>query len=342
MNTIENYPETSSQKSKNLIYLAKPIYGGWVTFTAHLSNKYGYPIHKVTKRSEKNTREYGYGCHYQNFSLTDVLLLPNLVITAVDKHYWHLLQFFPKNTELIIHDPTECRPSKEGNPLIQETEHGKNLLQGFKVTTIRETVQTYLQGEFQVSSVFKRHPFYDYELSGSEGWGYQNVSVARLDFDKNTDILLKANALLKQRNHAPIYLFGAENRIYVHHKLKPLAPSGIEEFWKGRFPKTLEPSLDNKSILKDAKYMIDMSTIKGDGGGTQYTFLEAIHSNCVLVLHTDWISKGGMFVSGINCIGVSDETELANFLEQGLSSQKWADILKESKTILLDHTSVVW
>ena len=27
----------------NLVYMAKPIYGGWVTYTAHLSLKNEYP-----------------------------------------------------------------------------------------------------------------------------------------------------------------------------------------------------------------------------------------------------------------------------------------------------------
>ena len=46
--------------------------------------------------------------------------------------------------------------------------------------------------------------------------------------------------------------------------------------------------------------MIDMSIIKGDGGGTQYTFLEAIYHDCILVLHLDWINKGELFISGVN------------------------------------------
>ena len=44
----------------NLIYLAKPIYGGWVTFTSHLSLKYKYPIYKISKITEKKYRDYGY------------------------------------------------------------------------------------------------------------------------------------------------------------------------------------------------------------------------------------------------------------------------------------------
>jgi hypothetical protein len=33
-----------------LLYLAKPTYGGWVTFTAHLSLKYGLQINKISNR----------------------------------------------------------------------------------------------------------------------------------------------------------------------------------------------------------------------------------------------------------------------------------------------------
>jgi hypothetical protein len=49
MDLILNY--TEEKKSKNLLYLAKPVYGGWVTFTAHLSKKYSWPIYKITKKT---------------------------------------------------------------------------------------------------------------------------------------------------------------------------------------------------------------------------------------------------------------------------------------------------
>ena len=91
----------SEPKKKNLLYLAKPIYGGWVTFTAHLSKKYDYPIYKITKRTEKSKRNYGYDCSYQNLEISDIIKLDNLLITAVDKHYWEYLKFFPKKIELL-------------------------------------------------------------------------------------------------------------------------------------------------------------------------------------------------------------------------------------------------
>ena len=333
MELILSYEE--DKKSKNLLYLAKPIYGGWVTFTAHLSKKYDWPIYKITKKTEKNKRDYGYDCQYHNLCLAKVLSLDNILITAVDKHYWPFLHLFPKDTEIVIHDPTECKSSKSENPLIQ----GLNpVLPNFKVITIRESVQNYLSQTFQIDSKYLRHPFYNYPKSDKKGLGYNAVCISRIDFDKNTDIILKANQLIKDKKNQ-IYLFGAENRIYVHHKLKDL---NVQEFWKGKFPKNLEPTYEDKSILKDAKYMVDMSIIKGDGGGTQYTFLEAIYQDCVLVLHEEWVNKGSLFVSGVNCIVVSNEEELAKVMNVGIPEELYDIILQNSKKIIEDHLVVVW
>jgi glycosyltransferase involved in cell wall biosynthesis len=340
MDLISNYKEDNTSDAsepseiKNLLYLAKPIYGGWVTFTAHLSHKYNAPIYKIASRNEKSDRDFGYDCKYRNLSINEVITLKNIVITAVDKHYWEYLHLFPPETQIVIHDPTECKKSKNCNPLVQSTDHNdKPLLEYFRVITIRESVQEYLMNVFSIPSQFMPHPFFSYKIPTIDGLGYKCVSIARIDFDKNTDILLKANALLENKSDH-IYLFGAENRLYVHHKLKEL---NIEEFWKGKFPKNLSPTFQDKSILKDAKYMIDMSIIKGDGGGTQYTFLEAIHQDTVLILHNDWIDAGSTFQSGHNCIGVSSAEELAEFIKKDLSSEEYSKILMNGKKILEKH-----
>jgi len=333
MDLIVNYEESKS--FDNLLYLAKPVYGGWVTFTAHLSHKYKIPIYKICTRNETSKRDYGYECQYQNIDVGKVIQLKNILITAIDKHYYEYLHLFPENTKIIIHDPTECKPNKKNpNPLVQTTDKNSNiLLNHFKVITIRESVQEYLMNQFSVKSLFMPHPFFSYKIPKIEGLGYKCVSIARIDFDKHTDILLKANQLLENKSDH-IYLFGAENRLYVHHKLKEL---NIEEYWKGKFPKNLSPTFNDCSILKDAKYMIDMSIIKGDGGGTQYTFLEAIHQDTVLILHSDWIDKGTLFKSGVNCIGVSTAEELAEVIKNDLSSSKYSEILMNSKKILENH-----
>jgi hypothetical protein len=337
METIRAFEEPL--QGKNLVYLAKPVYGGWVTFTAHMARKYKYPIHKVTKNSEKTKREYGYGCPYQNLAIQDVVGLPNVLITAVDKHFWSTLQFFPEGTGIVIHDPTECKSHKDGNPLVQDTDYGSHLLRRFKVYTIRSSVQEYLLKTFQIESTFLKHPFYAAVIPPhTKGVGFPNVSIARIDFDKNTDILLRANPLIVDPQKR-IRLFGAENRLYVYHQLRDL---GIEEYWLGKFPKAIIPTYEGQGILHGARYMIDLSTIKNDGGGTQYTFLEAIHQGCVLILNHAWIEAGTTFESGRNCIGVKDEHELSSFLNRGLTRAEHAKLVKESRRLLQEHVDVRW
>ena len=54
MDIIHNYEE---KIQNNLLYLAKPVYGGWVTFTAHLSHKLNAPIYKIAGRNETFDRD---------------------------------------------------------------------------------------------------------------------------------------------------------------------------------------------------------------------------------------------------------------------------------------------
>ena len=90
-----------------------------------------------------------------------------------------------------------------------------------------------------------------------------------------------------------------------------------------------------------------MSIIKEDGGGTQYTFLEAIYHDCVLILHHDWISKGNIFKKNINCFVVGNNNSLKPEEEIKLILDKGCDvnynkILKNSKKILQKHLELDW
>ena len=88
-------------------------------------------------------------------NIADIIKLDNLLITAVDKHYWKYLKFFPKDTEIVIHDPTECKSAKDINPLIESKDGIDPLLSIFQVKTIRESVQDYLMKTFNFKSEFK-------------------------------------------------------------------------------------------------------------------------------------------------------------------------------------------
>tara|TARA_B110001469_G_C9635679_1_gene318728 strand:- start:1531 stop:2496 length:966 start_codon:yes stop_codon:yes gene_type:complete len=306
----------------NLIYLARPIYGGWINFTVHLSLLTNSNIYKITKKTEKKQRNFGFNLTYRNLCIQDIIKLEDICIVALDKHYYHFLKEFPDNTKLVIHDPTEIKNLK--NPLISE-----NLIQKFSILTIRNTVKKYLQEQFNILSTFIYHPFYKYPRLVVDKHSMFAVSTSRIDYDKHIDIILKANLLLP--DDKKIYIYGKENRLCVHHKLKDLE---FNKYWKGKYEKQLQILFEDKDLLQNTKYLIDLSTIKNDGGGTQYTFLDGIYNNCVLILHEEWANKGDLFINNYNCLTVRDENDLFKLLSNEIPDSKINIILNNSKKIL--------
>jgi hypothetical protein len=310
----------------NLVYLAKPIYGGWVSFTAHMALKYELPVLKIGKRTEPNKRQFGYGVEYQNVGFDDIKKYDKMLITAIDKHFYDKLDLFPNGTYVVIHDPSEVT-KKTSDILLTH-------LKRFKIVTIRKSVEEYLLKEFGLKSKFIVHPFYEYEFNRDKNPS-KAVSVARIDYDKHTDIILEANKILKNVDESKIVkLYGAANFQYAFFKLDAL---GFKKYYQGAFDKTFE-ALNN--ILKDAKYMIDMSVIKHDGGGTQYTFLEAIYQGCALVINKKWVSGFKTpFEHNVNCYVVENGEELAELLVKDKPIKK---ITETAKLILKKHVNVNW
>ena len=303
-----------------LIYMARPIYGGWVSFTAHLSLKYSLPLFKISSKTEEKQREYGYGAHYQNRAPND-LPKGRILITAIDKSYYEFLDKLPDGTMIVIHDPTEVS-GKGKEPVLRN-------LARFKVITIRESVKKFLKDQFEIKSKFVIHPFYEYPFTKTKDPGGA-VSISRIDFDKHTDIILKANKSLKD----PIDIYGAINRQYVFFKLNDL---GFKKYYKGPFEKSFE---DLDDILADAKFVVDMSVIKNDGGGSQYTFLESMYQGFALVINAKWITGSKTeFIEGKNCFVVADEEELATLLNKDPNT---ARVVRGGKELLKPHIEVNW
>lgn len=316
--------------SVSLVYMAKPIYGGWVTFTSHLCLKYDCDLYKIGKRTEKKTRNYGYGVKYQNLDINELIKKDNLFITAIDKHYYQYIDKFPNGTKIVIHDPTELKGKQ--NPLVPH-------LHRFNIIVIRETMKQHLLDQYGIQSCFLPHPFYEYP-SISDHNEFYALSISRIDFDKHTDLILQANQNIPDVSKQ-IQIFGAENRLYVHHKLKQL---DFEKFWKGKYPKTLPLSYENKDLLTNCKFVVDMSIIKGDGGGTQYTFLEAIYHNCALILHEDWVNQGTIFRDKYNCYVIKkgyEGKQIADIINSPLD-ETYESIVKQSKELLQIHIDVKW
>uniref|UniRef100_A0A6C0JG55 Glycosyl transferase family 1 domain-containing protein n=1 Tax=viral metagenome TaxID=1070528 RepID=A0A6C0JG55_9ZZZZ len=337
---INNYSQKGGSKEINLIYMAKPPYGGWVSFTAHLARKYNANLYKIGNKTEmKNSgdptlRDFGYGVKYQNLSIEDASNLPNVLITAIDKNYYKYLDNFPNNTSLVIHDPTEIK-GKSTQPVLDN-------LSRFNVITIRETVHNLLRGGRSEphgfapkKNTFLVHPFFEYNKS--EVSKNKAVAISRIDFDKHTEMIIQANQILESKGKNPVNIYGAKNDLYVYHHLKNKLNLDLDRYYKGTFKKGFS---EVNNLLKDAKFVVDMSAIKGDGGGSQYTFLEAIYQGCALVLNSKWVEGVSTpFKHGYNCFVVSNEKELANLLASNPDTRK---ITQNAKKLLDPHVKVDW
>jgi hypothetical protein len=110
-----------------------------------------------------------------------------------------------------------------------------------------------------------------------------------------------------------------------------------ESSYQGRFGKTFQ---DLNNILKDKKFVIDMSVIKNDGGGSQYTFLEAIYHDCVLVISDKWLTgKNDIFKNYGNCLLADGPERIYEILS---TNNNYNQLVKESKKILSQHTNEDW
>jgi hypothetical protein len=101
---------------------------------------------------------------------------------------------------------------------------------------------------------------------------------------------------------------------YICHDL------GEKWLFKQYYSGTFEKSFTTSHILSEGKFMVDLSVLRHDGGGTQYTFLEAIHNDTVLIINRKWIenvnSKYCDFKEGYNCYAVSNGQDLAEIINK--------------------------
>ncbi len=284
----------------NLFYLSPNTYGGWVTFTAHLVGALKAAGHepvlrKLGAHTENKTRPFGYGRFYQNTDESDCYQLamnePCLIVAAAKKYRFVTEEMLSLGAKIVVHDPTEFK-NFDGR-----------ILEAKNCVVVRRTGLRGIPG-----ATFIRHP---YERQGKIGQPEfrQNLAAAtsRIDFDKYTNLILDANRILPP--HKQIHIHGFENRLYTKFKIEPKYPEWHQS--KAQYARDMDTAFN---ILRDASFLVDMSMIQGDGGGTQYTFLEAWDAGAVPILNTAWEITGDDMKDGINCHFASNGEEIAFFL----------------------------
>lgn len=308
----------------NLFYLSKNTTGGWVTYTAHLM--YGLAdigvdvrLYKIGNRTEAKGRNFGYSLDYKNISIEDGLKLEgSSVIVALQKNYREqAANLIASGSWLVVHDPAEFKNfelDKKG-----------------KYITIRKAVAKQVPG-----SIFVPHPYVRNYSPGTISTGNQVAcSISRIDFDKHTDIILEANRSLSKTHKVNIY--GFENRLYTKFKICPAYPE-----WKQSISHYSRERTTACEICHDHTFAVDMSIIKGDGGGTQYTFLEAMDAGSINIIHDDWVLPNDEMIpypkNNANCLSIGTAGELAAVLKHPPKADDLKSMVLRSNVLLSRHS----
>lgn len=307
-------------------------FGGFVSYTSHLHRTFsvgGYvpSLYKIGKKTEAKKRNFNGHVKYQNVSLLDAINIassqPTIIVAAYWKQYSEpIRQLLKQNAHLVLHDPTEYDSN-----LLKCVQRYKT-----KVISIRACNVDNL-AELQVPSVYIPHP-YDPIKIGKVEKKHHAIALSRIDFDKHTEIIAKANEKLDISNRVAIY--GEVNRLYAYHKLAEATPQWEENYY-GRFPLEWDSAVKKTA---SAEYVVDMSVIAKDGGGTQYTFLEAWNGGADLILNKKWVDNVPDTPVKNAALFASDEHELAEILRgKGKETQKKR--LKSAKDLLKKHAPVI-
>jgi hypothetical protein len=346
----------SSSASPRQYFFLSDFYhwGGTVTFTAHLLNSIGRKqiilVGSVPK-DDKITGNFGYGLDYQivHSNFLDDASKPFITDFF---NYHHVLHKLERNDiTIVIHDPTEV------------SEQNAPYLEYWNVICIRKAFQQYLKDEYNIHSKFLYHPFYPYSTendNSSSSAEYDNdhikrdrdvkiektstISICRVDYGKNMEIIMDANKLLKKEekdgNDYTIKIHGPFNPQYVDHMLG--GEQNFGQYYRGTFTKSFK-AISN--ILNKAKFVVDLSTIHNDGGGTQYTFLEAIHHGAALIINRKWIEglapKYCDFKEGYNCYAISNAQELTEIIKNS-KNMDTTRIVNNSKKLMDRHVNAGW
>lgn len=301
----------------NLFFMYRQFGGGTTAFTAHLYRALelaGYEPHilRPKERSEERQRTFAKydGVLYRNVSVKEALKLakkhPSVLTAPCNSKY---LEFDPNIIEklikvgmrVVVHDPNE----------LEIYDHHDYVKKGKRPICIRPTMKKFYPKALEIPHPYVRRYGGDSPppLHATREW--LAMSVARVTFVKRTEIIMAANRLLEPNQR--VVLRGAENRLYTRHKLRKLFP----EYEQGHtgFPMVWHASAEE---CARAQYAVDMTWFPHDGGGSQYSFMEAWDAGTVNIIHKDWLRYKEKWpaemIDGENCIAVESAEGLANVL----------------------------
>lgn len=322
----------------NLFYLSDAKFGGFASCTSHLcrsiiSMGHTSDIFKVRRCSDNSVRQRPFidGLCYRNVCVEDAVDICKESPTVIMGHDTYrkdpepIRQLLAAGSGIVVHDHNEI-----SNNLASD------MIKCGTVCIVDRKANVSLMDRYGLKYVLILHPYMPLGV-GDREYIYHAVSTARLDWDKKTYWIAEANATLP--SDRAIHMFGTHNRSFMFRKMYGHFPGWDDKthysgpYYHGAFG--CKPGEAHR-LYSCAKYAVDMSEIKQDGGGTQYSFLEAIDAGTPLVLNRAWLRNDDTtFIEGQNCFAVGDANELAKFmlsnvdpLEISIMTANASDMLK--------------
>lgn len=280
--------------SVTVAYLAKAKYGGWPTFTRHLcaalqSAGCSPMLRTSSKVFESEKRDFGFGLSHRRCPVQD--MQPNgrpVIIAAADRDHAEEAAWLVRNGAfIVVHDPAE----KHLADMPPE-----------RTVVIRRSMKRRLPSARLIVHPYQRKFAHDPQRNWA---GQAPLAQSRIDFDKYTHMILEANDL-----GAGVRIIGAANRMYVHFKLAERWPLFDPE----AFPRTADAGA---MLCRSASACVDMSAIKNDGGGSQYSFLEAWDAQAPLIINRQWLRgfADDEMQEGRNCLAADSGAEIKAHLD---------------------------
>lgn len=283
----------------NILYLTPWPLGGATSYVVHLAavfERVGVPyrVLRFSKSTEKSKREIGsFGVYYQNVSFADASELRNepFLLAAAPTDEVKAAQAVQLITErggaYVFHDPNELRlyphwAMVERPRIITVREQGKLWLAG-------KAGSGPLGGVPSKNVTFIPHPYLRTRANDVRTGAVRRhaVSVARTSAVKNTHWVFEANEKLPEALR--VDLRGEVNRMWWNFNVKQKYPHTPYPD-KAGFPREWGAAA---KICADFNYMVDLTIFKDDGGGSQYSLLEAMDAGAVPIMTTDWCSYPG-------------------------------------------------
>lgn len=276
--------------SKPTIYLwfqSDVKVGGWPTYTCHLAHGLeanGYDVHILRAQHCKKVRRvpFGRGRSIYNIPFAEAKQMvqgqPAIVVCGAPKQAEFTTMLCQQGAHIITHDPTEFR----GTVLDEALQAAPTVM------AVRTSIVARLR-ERGCAAEYVPHPYEPCGIGRGHAvapWAQRPthaVAISRVDWDKRTHTIIEANRLLPAERR--VHIHGFINRIYAYHKLDADYVGWREDYY-GAFGQ--EHLAEGAGIASTARVMVDLTVIKGDGGGTQYSFLEALDAGCALVVHREW------------------------------------------------------